>query len=53
VFLTELGGSVPPVTHAAAARIEQEWAALTSSEELEDLRESLLRLLDELRARPS
>ncbi len=53
VFLTELGGSVPPVTHAAAARIEQEWAALTSSEELEDLRKSLLRLLDELRARPS
>jgi DNA-binding MarR family transcriptional regulator len=51
VFLTERGKSVPPVTHAAAARIEQDWAALTGATELEDLRTSLLRLLDGLRAR--
>jgi DNA-binding MarR family transcriptional regulator len=50
VFLTERGKSVPQVTHAAAARVEERWAALTSPKELEALRESLLRLLDELRA---
>ncbi len=49
VFLTERGKSVPPVTHAAAARVEARWAALTSPKELEALRTSLLRLLDELR----
>jgi DNA-binding MarR family transcriptional regulator len=48
VFLTERGKSVPPVTHAAAARIEERWAALTSSRELQSLRKSLLRLLDAL-----
>ena len=53
VFLTERGMSVPPVTHAAAARVEERWAALTSREELEALRRSLLRLLDELPARSS
>ena len=50
VFLTERGKSVPPVTHAAAARVEERWAALTSPKELEALRKSLLRLLDELHA---
>ena len=50
VFLTERGTSVPPVTHAAAARVEERWAALTSPKELEALRTSLLRLLTELRA---
>jgi DNA-binding MarR family transcriptional regulator len=53
VFLTERGKSVPPVTHAAAARIEADWAALTSSKELETLRQSMLRLLDELPVRSS
>jgi hypothetical protein len=53
VFLTEQGKSVPPVTHAAAARIEERWAALTSPKELEALRNSLLQLLDELRAESS
>jgi DNA-binding MarR family transcriptional regulator len=48
VFLTERGRSVPPVTHAAAARVEERWAALTSPKELEGLRKSLLRLLEEL-----
>ena len=53
VFLTERGKSVPPVTHAAAARIEKDWAALTSSKELDDLRKSLLGLTEALRTRSS
>jgi DNA-binding MarR family transcriptional regulator len=50
VFLTKRGQTVPPVTHAAAARVEERWAALTSPKELETLRQSLLRLLEELQA---
>ena len=53
MFLTERGKSVPPVTHAAAARVEERWAALTSPKELEALRTSLLRLLNELQAESS
>ena len=53
VFLTERGKSVPPVTHAAAAQIEEGWAALTGSRQLESLRKSLQRLLDELAAHSS
>jgi DNA-binding MarR family transcriptional regulator len=49
VFLTPRGASVPPVTHAAAERVEQRWARLTTPAELEDLRASLLRLLTMLR----
>ena len=49
VFLTEHGASVKPVTHATAAIVEEQWAELTSPEELEALRGSLLRLLTELR----
>jgi DNA-binding MarR family transcriptional regulator len=49
VFLTERGASVPPVTHAAAARVEKRWAELASPQELETLRASLVRLLTELR----
>ena len=49
VFLTERGTSVPPVTHAAAERVEERWAQLTSPAEFEALRASLLRLLTELR----
>ena len=52
VFLTERGASVPPVTHAAADGVEGRWAELTSPEELEALRGSLLRLLGQLEARP-
>lgn len=48
VFLTERGASVPPVTHAAAERVEQHWAQVTSPQELEALRTALLRLLTEL-----
>ena len=50
VFLSERGESVRPVTHATAARVEERWAELTSPEELEALRASLLRLLTALRA---
>jgi len=50
VFLTERGASVPPVTHAAAARVEERWAALTTPTELDALKAALLRLLTELRA---
>jgi DNA-binding MarR family transcriptional regulator len=49
VFLTARGASVRPVTHATAALVEERWAQLTSPEELESLRASLLRLLTELR----
>jgi DNA-binding MarR family transcriptional regulator len=49
VFLTQRGASVPPVTHAAAERVEERWAQLTSPAEFEALRASLLRLLGELR----
>lgn len=49
VFLTERGASVPPVTHAAAERVEKRWAELTSPAEFEALRAALLRLLSELR----
>jgi DNA-binding MarR family transcriptional regulator len=50
VFLTRRGRAVRPVTHTTAARVEEHWAELTSPEELEDLRASLLRLLTQLRA---
>jgi DNA-binding MarR family transcriptional regulator len=48
VFLTSRGASVPPITHAAAQRVEQRWAQLTSPAEFEVLRASLLRLLTRL-----
>ena len=49
MFLTERGASVTPVTHAAAARVEERWAELTSPQELEELRASLLTLVTKLR----
>ena len=45
VFLTERGAGVPPVTHAAALRVEERWAQLISPAEFETLRASLLHLL--------
>jgi DNA-binding MarR family transcriptional regulator len=53
VFLTKRGASVPPVTHAAAVAVEKRWAQLTSRQELEDLRRSLTRLLQQLHDRSS
>jgi DNA-binding MarR family transcriptional regulator len=49
IFLTARGRAVPEVTHAAARRVEEHWAALTSPDELEALKQSLVHLLDELR----
>ncbi|MFC4587917.1 MarR family winged helix-turn-helix transcriptional regulator [Sphaerisporangium corydalis] len=51
VFPTGRGASVKPVTHGTAERVEERWAQLTSPEELEALRASLLRLLTELKAK--
>jgi DNA-binding MarR family transcriptional regulator len=51
VFLTERGAAVPPVTHAAAERVEAHWAQLTSTAEFEALRASLMRLLTALKDR--
>jgi DNA-binding MarR family transcriptional regulator len=48
VFLTERGEAVPVVTHAAADRVEKQWAQLVSPAELEALRAALQRLLTEL-----
>jgi len=45
VFLTERGAGVPPVTHAAAQRVEERWAQLIGPAEFETLRDSLLHLL--------
>jgi len=50
VFMTERGRAVTPVTHAAAAAIEQQWAALIGIDELEHLRQELTILLEEIRA---
>jgi DNA-binding MarR family transcriptional regulator len=49
VCLTDRGRSVPPVTHAAAERVEQRWAQLIGAGELEALRGELIRLLTGLR----
>ena len=50
VFLTERGEAVKPLTHATAERVEEHWAQLTSPEELEALRASLLHPLTEVRS---
>ena len=48
VFLTERGASVPPVTHAAAKRVEEHWAQQLGAEGLDALKSSLLDLLGKL-----
>ena len=48
VFLTERGASVPPVTHAAAKRVEERWAALLDVDGLDALKASLRDLLEKL-----
>ncbi len=50
VFLTERGRTVTPVTHAAAAAVEQQWAGLIGTDELERLRQELQSLLEKIRA---
>jgi DNA-binding MarR family transcriptional regulator len=49
VFPTKRGSAVRPVTHKTAERVEERWAEVTSKEELEALRASLLRFLTELK----
>jgi DNA-binding MarR family transcriptional regulator len=49
VFLTERGKAVRPVSVAAGRRVEEEWAELTSPDEIEALRETLQSLLDRIR----
>lgn len=46
VFLTERGRTVTPVTHA----VEQQWAGLIGTDELEHLRQELRSLLEKIRA---
>jgi DNA-binding MarR family transcriptional regulator len=53
VFLTERGRGVPPVTHAAAMRVEDRWAELITPAEFEALRGGLLGLLAALRDQPA
>jgi DNA-binding MarR family transcriptional regulator len=48
VFLTERGQSVRPVGVTAGRRVEADWAALTSREDVEALRAGLQRLLAKL-----
>ena len=48
VFLTERGASVPPVTHAAAKRVEERWAQLLDPEGLDALKAALRDLLGKL-----
>lgn len=50
VFLTRRGRTVTPVTHAAAAAVEQQWANLIGTDELEQLRQQLRGLLEKIRA---
>lgn len=49
VFLTERGKAVRPVAISTGQRVEQRWAELTSSEEIETLRQSLKHLLKTVR----
>ena len=49
VFLTERGRTVTPVTHAASAAVEQQWAGLIGTDELEHLRQELRNLLQKIR----
>ena len=53
ILLTDRGRAVTPVTHAAAGAVEQQWAALLGTDELEHLRRLLGSLLDKIRAQGS
>lgn len=45
VFLTERGRKVSPIARAAGKLVDQHWAELTSSEEIETLRKALRSVL--------
>jgi DNA-binding MarR family transcriptional regulator len=49
VFLTERGESVRPVAAQAGRRVEERWASLIGSEQIESLRTQLLDLLEKVR----
>jgi DNA-binding MarR family transcriptional regulator len=48
VFLTEKGQEVRPIAMAAGRRVDESWAALTSPQQMDDLRTALRRLLEQL-----
>ncbi|TCB20961.1 MarR family transcriptional regulator [Rhizobium leguminosarum bv. viciae] len=48
VFLTEKGQGVRPIAMAAGRRVDESWAALTSQQQMDDLRTALRRLLEQL-----
>ncbi|MGO6852484.1 MarR family winged helix-turn-helix transcriptional regulator (plasmid) [Rhizobium beringeri] len=48
VFLTEKGQGVRPIAMAAGRRVDESWAALTSPQQMDDLRTALRRLLEQL-----
>lgn len=48
IFLTERGEAVRPVAAAAGQRVEEHWARLTSTEEVETLRRQLRHLLERI-----
>lgn len=50
VFLTERGRAVGPIAAAAGSRVIAHWVELTSPEEIDNLRQSLLRVLSALRS---
>lgn len=49
LFLTERGKAARPVAVTAGDRSEETWAELTSREEIESLRSSLLRLVHQIK----
>lgn len=48
IFLTRRGERARPVAVAAGDRVEQQWAQLTSNEEIEALRQQLRHLLEQV-----
>lgn len=49
VLLTRRGKQVPTIAVATGRKVEERWAALTSPDTVESLRQSLVALLNELR----
>lgn len=49
VFLTERGEAVRPIASAAGRKVDEHWAALTSPEEMETLRQALRLLFEKVR----
>jgi DNA-binding MarR family transcriptional regulator len=45
VFLTDKGRALGPASHRAGVRVEEDWAAILGRDDLEHLRQTLMRLL--------